>query len=154
MALENPTPRETLNFVQAKHLKKGDTIKGFLLGDWTAGKYKKRDLKMQASEDFTIDISPEKGAPAVATTIKAGDKFIMPTAGTLSKFWDSKDVNNESLARVGTLYHFVYGGQEKIKKGEWAGNEAHVFEILRDVDKTIEVSEVAHTTEASEDLPF
>lgn len=152
MALENPRPRENMTFIQLKHLNKGDTLKGFLVGDWTQGKFKKRDLMVQASEDFTIPIAPEKDAAPVDTVIAAGTKFIVPCSGTMSKFWDEKDVSGGDLARLGTLYHFVYGGQDTIKKGEWKGSKSHIIEVLRDVEQTIEVAQQSETP--TEEIPF
>lgn len=140
MALENPKPFDKQIFIQAKNLRPGDTLKGHLVGDWTGGKFKKRDIVFKASEDFSVMISREKDAAPELVTIEEGMNFVVPASGTLSKFWEEMDSENGTLARTGVLYHIVYGGKSKITKGQWKGQEAHTFEVLRDTENVIPVA--------------
>ena len=148
MALESL--KKSTPFIKAALLEKGQAVKGYYVGPWSSEMYPDRkSLKLVLSEDQTFKLHKKNGDDVVTETasLKKGDQVILQGGGNLKYFFEDNHPK-------GVLFHFVYNGMNKIKKGPAKGKDMHNFEILRDLDNTIEVAENTEATESTEDVPF
>jgi len=146
MAFKQIGNSELTPMIKPKLLKKGQTITGYYVGQWSGEKYPDaKSIVLVLTEDFVGETSKKVDGKEVVEplTIKAGQKAMLNASGTLKFFMNDQDLNY--------LYQFKYKGMVTIKKGPAAGKDTHDFEILKDDEATYDAG---GADGAQDDLPF
>lgn len=144
--LNNSTP-----IIKARHLKEGDSVCGYFVGTFVSEQYPENVApRIKLAEPLKCLTSKGSGdeEQEIQVDAKEGDEVILASTGNIKYF--ISDENEKGL-----LYKFVYAGMKPITKGPAKGKTTHRFEILRDPENKIEVSDVAENTLGNtEDVPF